>query len=118
MDSPKSTSPDGRFAIYVDLWETFNSHWVESPELTDTRSGATLLKFKNDNWSLNSAQWQSDAVVSLSLRKYPGDHTPSAFEVVVDCEQGTASVAGMAPLPLVEVEAALERLYFAGRRQS
>ncbi|HEX4329091.1 MAG TPA: hypothetical protein VH105_20035 [Burkholderiales bacterium] len=116
-DAPKSTSPDGRFAIYVDMWEAFNSHWVESPELTDTRSGATLLKFNNDNWSLDAAQWQSDTVVSLSLRKYPGDHTPSAFEVVVDCEQGNASVADMAPLPLAEVEEALERLYLAGRRQ-
>jgi len=117
MDSPKSTSSDGRFAIYVDMWEAFNSHWVESPALTDTRSGATLLKFRDDNWSLDSAQWQSDAVVSLSLRKYPGDHTPGAFEVVVDCDQGTANVAGMGPMPLAEVEAALETLYLAGRRR-
>jgi len=35
MPEPKSVSPDGRYAIDVEVWEARNSLWVESPTLRD-----------------------------------------------------------------------------------
>ncbi|HEY4375114.1 MAG TPA: hypothetical protein VGN52_24545 [Burkholderiales bacterium] len=115
--TPKSTSPDGRYAIHVEIFEMRMSHWVESPILSDAQSGEVLLRFANSLWSLNTTQWQDDAVVRLSLRKYPGDHTPSSFEAVIDCAARKATVQGAAVEGLTQVEAALERLYEAGRRR-
>lgn len=117
MSEPaKSTSPDGRYAIYIDMWEARMSHWIECPSLVDTRNGETLLRFCDSNWSMDRARWQGDAVVAMNLRKYPGDHRPASFEVVIDCAARTATVAGMPAAALGEVEAALERLYLAAKR--
>ncbi|MDB5805008.1 MAG: hypothetical protein JWN73_2330 [Betaproteobacteria bacterium] len=117
MSEPaKSTSPDGRYAIYVDMLEARMSHWIECPSLVDTRSGETLLRFSDSNWSMDRARWNSDAVVPMDLRKYPGDHRPASFEVAIDCTARTATVAGTPAAALGEVEAALERLYLAAKR--
>lgn len=113
---PKSTSPGGRYVIGVDMREARMSLWVESPELVDTLAGETLLRFNDSNWSLDSARWQSDSLVALQLRKYPGDHTPGSFEVLVDCALHTAAVGGTAVGDLSGVERELDRLYHAGKR--
>lgn len=51
----RSTSPGGRYVVYVDAWEARMSLWVETPELVDTQTGRTLLGFRNTNWSLDEA---------------------------------------------------------------
>ena len=103
------TSPSGRFRITLDPWEARMSLWVETPTLTDTLTGATLLSFSDANWSLNSAAWQSDAVVELRLRKYPGSHAPPEVAVTLDSVRMTARLADQ-EVPLAQVEVALERL--------
>jgi hypothetical protein len=81
-------------------------HCIECPELIDTIAGETLLRFHDSNWSLDSAQ----------LRKYPGNHTPASFAVLVDCALQTAAVDGKAVGDLSGVEPEPDRLYAAGRR--
>jgi len=112
----KSSSPDGRYLVRIYPWEARMSHWIETPELYDSSAGRTLFTFEDGNWSLDDAHWQNQSVVRLSLRKYPGDHLPSSFEVVIDCAQCSARLDGAAALPLNGLEAALEQAYRAAQR--
>lgn len=115
-DAPKSTSPDGRYVIEVDMWEARLSHWIETPVLIDTRGRITLLRFEDSSWSLDLAEWTSDTVVRMHLRKYPGDHTPAVFALVVDCAAGSAVLGDTMVAELRYAELLLERAYAAGRR--
>jgi hypothetical protein len=94
----------------VGAWEARNSLWVESPTLVETETGATLLKFADENWSLDRADWTSDASVELTLRKYPGGHTPAQLVATIDCNLQTAKVGSLLPVPLEDLEALLEHL--------
>ena len=87
------------------------SHWIESFTLVEAEGGAALFRPKDSNWSLDSAEWTSDSLVKMQLRKYPGDHKPSSFEVVIDCESQTARAHGGDSIPLRELDEALECLY-------
>ena len=109
-DAPKSTSPDGRYAIHVDMWEARMSHWIESPDISDAQSGERLLRFADDNWSLDDSQWLSAGQVRLTLRKFPGSHTPVDLEPVVDCVNRTVTLPNGAQLPLARLEAELDGL--------
>lgn len=94
------------------------SHWIESFTLVEAASGEIVLRLRDTDWSLDTAQWLGDSLVKMKLRKYPGDHTPPSFEVQVDCEARTAQVAGepeMPVVPLRKLEHTLERLYAAGK---
>lgn len=104
----QSTSPSGRYQVRVDPWEARMSLWVETPELVDSVIGTTLLAFADPNWSLDAAAWQGERV-TLTLRRYPGDHVPSQFEVVVDCAALSATVQSMPVPSLAAIEPALER---------
>jgi hypothetical protein len=73
------TSPSGRFLIYVNAWEARLSLWIETPEIYDTIANETLLRLRNSNWSLDQAAWQTENIVTMTVRKYPGDHTPSSW---------------------------------------
>lgn len=84
------------------------SLWVETPTVVDTATGATLLSFDDGRWSLDAADWLSDSVVQLWLRKYPGAHLPSGVMVTLDCGARTAQI-GETTWPLREVEPALNR---------
>ncbi|MDX2007972.1 MAG: hypothetical protein SFU83_22245 [Meiothermus sp.] len=114
MTELRSTSPDGRYLIQVHLWEARMSHWIESPEILDSRTGEVLLRFEDGNWSLDDAFWENGTVVRLNLRKYPGDH-PSAFKVYVSLEACTA-VFEERQLELSGLEPALEKAYQRGGR--
>lgn len=103
-----SASPDGRFVIRVSAWEARMSLWVETPNLYDMMTNEDLLTFRNSNWSLDQAFWQAGNLVTMTMRKYPGDHTPSSVEVTVDCLARTATVAGKPAMSLTDVESALE----------
>ena len=84
------------------------SLWVETPTVSDKVTGEVLLAFENTNWSLDAADWVSDSVVQLWLRKYPGAHTPPGVMVTLDCGARTAQVGEMT-VPLQDVERTLDR---------
>ena len=71
------------------------SHWIESAELIEVGTGEHVFSFADPNWSVDNAVWQSPAVVALTVRKYPGNHLPSDFTIVLDCEAKTVSVDGV-----------------------
>lgn len=111
----KSTSPTGRYIVQIFPWEVRMSHWIETPELLDTQTGTKLISFEDSNWSLDTARWQSDSVVRMTFRKYPGNHNPSILEAIVECEHDRATVEGTVVDGLTNLEAALDRAI--GRRQ-
>jgi hypothetical protein len=104
----KSTSPDGRFQVRVETWEARNSLWVESPSIYNTRTEEVLLQLQSEMWSLDKAEWKTGEVVELTLRKYPGNHTPIQLEAAVDCENQTAQIQSLPAVPLKELEQLLE----------
>ena len=53
----------------------------------------------------------------MTLRKYPGDHEPPFFEVLIDCERGTAMV-GSEACDLASLEQVLARTYVPSRQTS
>ncbi|MEO7324444.1 MAG: hypothetical protein ABIW82_06420 [Dokdonella sp.] len=104
----KSTSPDGRFQIRVAVWEARNSLWVESPAIYNAISQAVLLTFQSEMWSLDKAEWKTSEVVDITLRKYPGNHTPIELKATIDCEKQTAKLRSCPAVPLAELERLLE----------
>ncbi len=87
------------------------SLWVEPPELVDTTSGESLLRFRDESWSLDGAEWQSDFVVAFQLRKYPGDENQCAITVIAHCGYRVAEIDGSAPMSFQEVERFLDERY-------
>ena len=104
----KSTSPDGRFQVRVEAWEARNSLWIESPAIYDARSEEIILKFQSEMWSLDKAEWKTGEVVDLTLRKYPGNHTPSQLLAAVNCQRQTAELRPLPAVSLAELERLLE----------
>ena len=101
-------SPSGRFGISISAWEVRMSLWIETPVLCDRTNGQRLLVFKDSNSSLNSAEWLSESVVLMKLRKYPGNHLPAEVVTTIDCIARTAEVEGKKVNSLSEVERFLE----------
>jgi hypothetical protein len=106
----RSTSPDGRFQVRVAMWEARASLWVETPEIWDTLTGTLVLRFGNENWSLDHCHWQTGSLAQLTLRKFPGNHTPSQVLAIVDCAGGMAALPSHPQVPLPQLEAALDSL--------
>jgi hypothetical protein len=104
--SIKSTSPGGRYIVCVDPFEAGAYKWVETPELYDSATGHALLAFKDRYWHLDSANWQSESVVVMNLRHYPGS---DSFEVEIDCQGLTAIAIGVMRGRIDQLEQALER---------
>ena len=117
MSTPEERYPSstGRFIFRIFAWEARMSLWIESFTLVEAASGASVFGLSDAAWSLDNAEWTSDTVVKMRLRKYPGDHTPSAFEVKLDCGARTAEIDGRAVESLEKVERALEASYRRGR---
>ena len=84
------------------------SHWIETPAISDRLTGKDVFRFKNPNWSLDSAEWLGHSTVVLSLRKYPGNHRPTSVAATVDCLAGTAAIDGKSVPSLRELERALD----------
>jgi hypothetical protein len=101
-------SPSGRFVISITAWEVRMSLWIETPTLSDRSSGQQLMAFKDSHWSLNSAEWLSESVVILKLRKHPGNHIPPEVVTTIDCIAGTAEVEGKKVDSLAQVERFLD----------
>ncbi len=93
------------------------SLWIESPSLVRADDGQTMFTFRDANWSLDSAEWQDAERVKMLLRCYPGDHTPSAFEVEIDCEAKQVAVVDEV-FALESLEPYLEALYHRSQRKT
>jgi hypothetical protein len=102
----QSVSPSKTFEISVSMREIFNSHWLEVPTIVDRSDGSTVWTVADDHWSLDRATWEGD-VVTMTLRKYPGNHRPADLEATVDCVAHTARL-GETPVPLAALEPALD----------
>lgn len=102
----RRSSPDGRFTIEITAWEARMSHWIETPRLVDA-SGAVVFAFVSSSWSLDDATWTAPRVVRMTLRKYPGNHTPPQILCTIDCDARTATI-GEAVVPLAELEGHLD----------
>jgi hypothetical protein len=107
----RSSSPSGRYEVRVFPWEPRMSLWVETPELFDTASQKSVLRFTNTNWSLESAAWLSESIVKMRLRKYPGAHMTATYEVTINCENQTAIVESLPVESLSAIEHALEKVH-------
>lgn len=105
----RSTSPRGEYIVTVSSWEVRMSLWIDTPTLTNRTTGENLLSFNDPNWSLNEARWIDDSTVVLRLRKYPGNHSPGAIDVTINCAARTAVVGLVAVRKLDEVERQLEK---------
>ncbi|MDZ5601973.1 hypothetical protein SJI00_04155 [Pseudomonas sp. RP23018S] len=105
-----ATSADGRYQVRVSPWEAGPSHWVHSPEVIDTATGACVLQFTDPCWSVDQATWPLPNCLSLLLRKYPGQLTGSGVSVSVDCSQRVAYYGDGIAVELHALEAALEAM--------
>ena len=114
----KYPSPSGKYVFHVVAWEVRMSLWVESFTLAEAASGTPVLRLSDSNWSLDTAEWLDDSRVTMQLRKYPGDHTPSSFQVLVDCETKMAELADEPAIPLPTLEQALKELYDKSKRST
>lgn len=112
----KFPSPTGRYVFRVYPWEVRMSLWIDTPELFDLSTQQPLFRLTDARWTLDTAEWESDFVVTITLRKYPGDHFPPAFVARINCEKQAASVDGATNTDLAHLERTLERLYVSGRK--
>lgn len=110
----KYPSPSDKYHFKIDAWEARMSLWIESPALVNVSSGETVLTFKESNWSLDVAEWKDEEHVTMELRRYPGDHSPSQFVVEVDCLAKKATI-GDDSMELNSLEKYLEALYRRSR---
>jgi hypothetical protein len=105
-----STSPTGQYEIRIRPYEPRMSLWVYPPHIYDVVAKKVLFYFKNENWSLDTSTWLSATVVTLVLRKYPGDQVRSVVEVSIDCAARSANVNGMQLSAFDQIEGLLETL--------
>lgn len=105
--SGDSMSRSGRFQIDLDEREVFNTCWVGTPTIIDRADCGVVFSFADSHWSADAAAWDGDRV-TLTVRKYPGNHTPGDLRATVDCVARTGAVGDAPQAPLVELEAALE----------
>ncbi len=66
-------SPGGTTLIVLHAIEAFNSQWVEAASIHRTADLALLVQVGEWNWHLDQALWDGDEVVTLYLRRFPGD---------------------------------------------
>lgn len=110
-------SPDGRYGFRISSWEARMSHWIESAELIEIGTEDTLFSFSDPNWSVDNAVWESPTVVVLTVRKYPGNHLPPDFTIVLDCEAKNVTVDGVPMEKLHLAESYLDERVRKGRQK-
>jgi hypothetical protein len=103
--------PTGEFAVMTVAWEARNSQWVYSPSIINTHAGAVILTFSDNYWSADEITWCSGTVVHLTLRKFPGDHSPSQLELLIDCANETGTVGSRPARTFTEIEMELESAF-------
>lgn len=103
-----SPSPDGAYAVHAEPWEALASQWLYRPRILDAASGVPLWSPSDGMWSLDGATWESDSVVRLLLRKFPGNQSPSFIGVTVYCEAMVAIIDGLPECGLADLERQLD----------
>jgi hypothetical protein len=91
---PHYPSPTGKYVFHILPWEARMSLWVEAPRLIEANTECVLFDLTGSPWSLDAAQWRSEEHVQLQMRRYPGDHQPASFLIVVECEAKLARLEG------------------------
>ena len=104
-----TTAPGGRYQVDVLPWEARMSLWVYTPEIIDTVEDRVLLGFTDNAWSSDKAAWLTDTLLTMVLRKYPGDKTGHGLRVLIDCANETADFREQLGIPLPALEQALEQ---------
>ena len=99
-------SPSGDYLLTTAATETRMSHWVYAPAITETRTGATLMRLGGSAWSASEIAWRGDDVVTMALRRYPDGGT--VYRLAVDCRQ-RSFMLGREAGPLTRLDTALER---------
>jgi hypothetical protein len=83
------------------------SHDIRTPSLIARATGEALLEFAEESWSLDEHRWESDSVIRLVLRKYPGNHVPTDLTCTADLVTRTARLDDGTVVPLARLEDAL-----------
>ena len=86
--------------------EVRHGTWVHELVLTDETSDTPLARLSGSPWSVDRVEWTGDATATLALRRYPGSRTVEAH---IDAERGAVAVEGGGPMPLSEMERALDQ---------
>lgn len=98
-------APDGSLRVDLAAVEWSNSHWVNSPRVTDVATGKVLLDLFNTDWDAE-VTFPREAAVSLALRRYRAegsltveiDLTRDSFAIVQD-RPGPPVVGRLKDLP-------------------
>lgn len=80
-----------------------------SPQVVDTTTDKVLFKFSAHAWSAEQSTWESDALVRVELRKYPGNQPRPCLVVRLDCVREMGAIDGGEFVPLAALEPLLER---------
>jgi hypothetical protein len=109
-------SPGGRYRVVTYAVEARMSHWLQLPQIEDLASGDVLCQFRDSLWSLDQALWQTDTLVRLLVRKYPGGHQPTTLAIDIDCLARKAHI-GADSVAIEDIDALAERsLRWADRK--
>jgi hypothetical protein len=106
-----SVSPGGQYSLLIAAREMRMSHWLEMPKLVSTHDQQTIFDLWDSWWSLDDITWDTAATCSLTLRRYPGNHTPSYVIVHVDCEDLHFSIGAGERMEIRQLKDALEQHY-------
>lgn len=100
-----STSPDDEYDVHAAPWEAAASQWVYTPSIVRRSDGTVLYRPADEHWSVDRAEWSSAHHITLTLRRFPGNHMPEQVSVSVDLGSATARVdnSAMVALPLLDV---------------
>ena len=80
---------DGKLRLEIEESEVRMSHWVNAPRLIMALTGDVLFDLTQSLWDIENAQ-ETDGVLLLTLREYPGTH--GSATLAVDPRSGALSV--------------------------
>ncbi|WP_353189439.1 hypothetical protein [Pandoraea pnomenusa] len=102
-----SKSPDGKYDVRSALWEASASQWVYTPSIVNAVTGEVLYQPSDERWSAEEAIWDSANVVTLMMRRFPGNHVPAQISLRIDVCNKIASVNDSPGITLDQVDDAI-----------
>jgi len=78
-------APDGSVRVELAAVEWSNTHWVNSPKVTDLASARVVLDLWNTDWDAD-ASFPHPRTVALRLRRY---RSPGGFHLTLDVAHDT-----------------------------
>ena len=118
-DVQQIDSPDQRYYLLLASNEMRMSHWVTSAALWERRAQRLLLAIGDGLWSSETIAWSADSrVVTVGLRRYPGDAPGIALDIYPEPQLVIPHApAETQPVPFVELNTFLDRYYAQHRRE-